>query len=102
MPYLLLRHAKSPLELQRYLYCINNPTNLVDPFGLNPWSNLGNWINNAWQTFNEWRGAAFPPGVPTGLAPQVDFFVQGGNNMLDVIDYAINERGDALHGGNSQ
>lgn len=36
IPYLLLSQLPNPLELQSYLYCINNPTNLTDPFGLEP------------------------------------------------------------------
>ena len=34
IPYLLLKNLHNPLELHKYLYCINNPINFIDPFGL--------------------------------------------------------------------
>jgi RHS repeat-associated protein len=61
IPYLLLNQLPNPLQLHRYLYCINNPVNLRDPFGLNPWQGVQdildrfyNWYQNYQQEFGEW------------------------------------------------
>ncbi len=34
VPYLLMNNLSSPAELQKYLYCVNNPVNRTDPLGL--------------------------------------------------------------------
>jgi len=44
IPYLLPQQLGNPQELNKYLYCINNPVNLRDPWGLEGGKNKPWWL----------------------------------------------------------
>ena len=44
---------KEPLTLHKYLYCMNDPVNLIDPAGLVPWPYYG--PSHHWKPTETWE-----------------------------------------------
>ena len=79
--------AQEPLALNPYLYCVDNPVNLVDPDGCKP-PKQGS-ILDLWDTMSDEEKVIVGVAVVGGLAVAAGFVIPGGAVLLGDCAYAV-------------